>query len=52
MLEWEVLVVLLCWELMWGCWRQSLVATPMQSLHEHIGLYFDESRLGFDDVLL
>ena len=23
------------WELMWGCWLQFMVATPMQTLHKH-----------------
>ena len=35
MSKWEVLVFLLCWELVWGCWFQSIFATPMQNLHEH-----------------
>ena len=35
MWQWEVVMSLLCWELMWGCWLLSRVVTSMQSLHEH-----------------
>jgi hypothetical protein len=34
MSKWEVVMFLLCWELTWGCWLQSMLATLMQTLHE------------------
>ena len=35
MSKWEVVMLLLCWEFMWGCWFQSMIITPMQTLHKH-----------------
>jgi hypothetical protein len=40
MLRWEVVMLLLCWVLMWGSWLQSKAPTrPMQTLHEHQSLF-------------
>ena len=45
MVEWEVVVILLCWELMSGCQLQLVITTPMQTLHV---VYFGENEIYFD----
>ena len=48
MSKWGVVMFLLCWELMWGCWLQSMVVTPMQTCMNINDAYFGKSEISFD----